>query len=282
MVTPQSQPTTLLTLPIRKYQIARVYGPGMPPSGEEGLKEHTLTKPVHQLGLILVHCWNVGEPDGPYPMEPGSRCPGEAGDWVPRAHEIIVHRIKPVLEAARAARMAVFHLAQPTYASRYPQYLEIAADPELQPVAPAEPVAGCVRPRAFADHWKDQYGAGYPGPIWETHPDTFDIARPVRPLPDEYVVVDGWQINDLCRRLDIDTLLYAGFMADLCLMNIPGAIREMFTRFGYTCIALRDCTTAYEFADTHEGRWMTRAAIRMLETDLGYTASSEDLVAALT
>jgi hypothetical protein len=51
---------------------------------------------------------------------------------------------------------------------------------------------------------------------------------------------------------------------------------EMFSRFGYHCIALRDCTTAYEFADTYEGRWMTRAAIRLMETDLGHTASSED------
>ena len=116
--------------------------------------------------------------------------------------------------------------------------------------------------------------------MWETHADKFDVAEAVRPLPDESVIVDGWQLNGLCRRMDIDTLVYAGFMADLCLMNIPGAIREMFTKFGYTCIALHDCTTAYEFADTYEGRWMTRAAIQLLETDLGHTASSENFIAA--
>ncbi len=56
----------------------------------------------------------------------------------------------------------------------------------------------------------------------------------------------------------------------------------MFTTFGYTCIALRDCTTAYEFTDTYDGKWMTRAAIRLLETDLGYTASSDDFIAAIS
>ena len=140
----------------------------------------------------------------------------------------------------------------------------------VRPPNPPEPIAGCVRPRSFEEHWRDQYGEGFPGPVWETHADKFDVAEAVRPLPDESVIVDGWQLNGL----------YAGFMADLCLMNIPGAIREMFTKFGYTCIALHDCTTAYEFADTYEGRWMTQAAIRLLETDLGYTTSSEDFISA--
>jgi hypothetical protein len=200
---------------------------------------------------------------------------------VPTAHEIIAHKIVPVLDAARQAEMAIFHLAQPTYASRYPQYRAVVADPELRPSDPPEHVAGCVRPRSFREHWLDQYGAGFPGPVWETHAETFDIAETVRPLSNESIVVDGWQLNGLCRRMDIDTLFYVGFMADLCLMNVPGAIREMFTKFGYTCIALRDCTTAYEFADTYEGKWMTRAAIRLLETDLGYTASSDDFCCAL-
>lgn len=271
-----------LGIPVRHYQIAQVYGPGMKPSCEEGLKEKLLEKPVGQVGLVLVHCWNVGEATGPYPISPDAHCPGEVADWVPTAHEIITEKIKPVLDVAREAGVATFHLAQPTYAPRYPQYLEIAADPELRPPSLPKSVAGCVRPRSFEGHWLDQYGEDFPGPIWETHPGNFNIAEAVRPLPDESVVVDGWQINGLCRRLDIDTLIYAGFMADLCLMNIPGAIREMFTTFGYTCIALRDCTTAYEFTDTYDGKWMTRAAIRLLETDLGYTASSDDFIAAIS
>jgi nicotinamidase-related amidase len=252
----------------------------MPPSCEEGYRVTLLQKPLGQIGLVLVHCWNIGESTGPYPTGSQERYPGQVADWVPEAHAIIADRIAPVLEAARAAGMAVFHLAQPTYAPRYPQFRAIVADPQLQEPAEEE-VAGCVRPRTFAEHFLGQYGEAFPGPVWETHAEIIDIATPVRPTGDEAVVVDGWQLNGLCRRKDIDTLIYAGFMADLCLMNVPGAIREMFTRFGYTCIALRDCTTAYEYSDTHQGGWMTRAAIRMLETDLGYTALSVDLTAAL-
>ena len=270
----------MLRLPIRYYQIARLYGPGMEASGKEGLQEKVLEKLQRQVGLILVHCWNLGEATGPYPIGTDTHCPGEAADWVPTAHEIIAKHIKPVLAASRRAEVAIFHLAQHAYAAKYPQYQEMVKNPELRNPNPALSIDGCVRPRSVEEQWQDEYGADFPGPVWVTHADTFDIAEAVRPLPSEYVFLDGWQLNGLCRRLDIDTLFYVGFMADLCLMNIPGAIREMATKFKYRCIVLRECTTAYEFTDTHESKWMTLAAIRLIESGLGYSASSKDFINA--
>jgi nicotinamidase-related amidase len=207
--------------------------------------------------------------------------PGEAADWVPTAHEIIQTKIKPALDAARSAHMAVFHLAQYVYAPRYPQYLKIAADPDLQPPSPEPKFEGCVRPRSVQEMWRDEYGPDFPGAVWVTHADKFDIARAARPLPDEYVFLDSWQLNGLCRRLDIDTLIYMGFMTDLCLLNIPGAMREMAHKFQYRCIALRDATIAYEYPETVEGNRMTEATIRHIETEIGYTATTEDFVRSL-
>ena len=273
-----------LKLPLRHYTISRLYGPGMPASGQEGFHERLLEKPVGQVGLVAVHCWNLGEETGPYPIGPDAHCPGEPADWVPTAHEIVADKIKPVLDTARNASIPVFHLAQYVYAPRYPKYLEIADDPDLN--APKDSgesmndIEGCVRPLSFEERWLEEYGPDYPGPVWITHADQFDIAEAVRPLPDEYVYLDGWQLNGLCRRLDIDTLIYVGFMADLCLLNIPGALREMANKFKYRCVVLRDCTVAYEYPDTVEGNFMTRAAIRHIETDLGYSASSEDFISA--
>jgi len=270
----------MLKLPIQYYQIARLYGPGMKASGREGIHQRLLEKPTKQVGLVSVHCWNLGEKNGPYPIDSDAHCPGEAADWVPTAHEIIANHIKPAMEAARKAGISVFHLAQHTYADKYPKYREIAADPELRDPNPTGNMSRCVRPRSVEEMWRDEYGTDFPGPVWVTHKDKFDIAESVRPLPDEYVFLNGWQLNGLCRRMDIDTLIYVGFMADLCLMNIPGAIREMVSKFGYRCIVLRECTTAYEFADTCEGGWMTRAAIRLIESGLGYSASSRDFITA--
>lgn len=270
----------LFSIPVRYYQIARLYGPGMPECGEEGLHERRLEGPVSQVGLVLVHCWNLGEPNGPYPFAPGTRCPGEAADWVPVAHAIVQERIRPALEAAREADVAVFHLAQSRYADRYAQYRKIASDPALKPPLSQQPVEGCVRTITRDERWQDEYGARFPGAVWETHAENFDIAESVRPLENEHVVLDGWRLNGLCRRLNIDTLFYAGFMADLCLVNIPGAIREMTNKFGYRCVALRDGTTAYEYPETHEGGWMTFAAIRIIESGLGYSATCADFITA--
>ena len=269
-----------LRLPIRFYRLGRIYGPGMPDCGPEGAQEKLLEKPVHQAGLVAVHYWNLGEATGPYPIGPDAHCPGAAADWVPTAHEIIAERIKPAMDAARKAGITVFHVAQGTYAPRYPTYTKIAEDPELQ--NPSQPVTfeGCVRPRTREEQWHDVLGPKFPGAVWETHADTFDIAETVRPLSGDPVVLTGWQLNGLCRRLDVDTLFYVGFMAEVCLLNSPGAIREMSGKFAYRCVVLRDCTTAYEFPDTYRDRRMTRATIRMIESGLGYSASSEDFIAA--
>ncbi len=271
---------SIFRMPVRYYQTARLYGPGMPPSGTEGFHEHMLEKPAGQVGLVLVHCWNLGEPGGPYPVPADAEPTGEAADWVLEARDIMRDKIAPALEAAREAGVAVFHLAQHTYAARYASFREIGDDPDLEPRINQLPFERCVRPRSIPEQWQHEYGEEFPGPVWLTHKDQFDIARPVRPLDSELVVLDGWQLNGLCRRRDIDTLFYVGFMADLCLVNVPGAIREMSSKFGYRCVVLRDCTTAYEFADTREHGCMARAAIRLIETGLGYSAVSDDFIAA--
>lgn len=270
-----------MRLPVQFYRIGRIYGPGMPSVESEGLNELVLDLDVRQTALVSVHCWNVGEADGPYPFEEGVRCPGKPADWVPVAHEIIRDRIQPTMKAARESGMTVLHLAQSGYAGKYPQYNAIASDSDLQePEIPK--TEGCIRRREFRAKWDDQYGPEYAGPVWVTHADTFDIVESVRPADDEPVFLTGLQLNGLCRRRDIDTLIYVGFMADLCLVNISGAIREMTNRFGYRCIVLRDCTTAYEYEDTVDGQWMTRAAIRTIETDGGYSAASESFISAAT
>jgi len=267
-------------IPLQYYQIAQLYGPGMSPSGKEGLHTRLFQKQVGRIGLVIVHPWNLGEPDGPYPFDAGTRIPGEAGDWVPRAHHIIADKIKPVLDAAREAGVAVFHLAQNSYASRYPQYLKIASDPELQSPEKKVTYKVCIEPRTIKEIWEAEYGINFPGPVWKTHAKKFDIAKSLRPLPDEAVFLNGWQLNGLCRHKKIDTLFYVGFMADLCLVNIPGAIREMSRKFKYRCVVLRDCTTAYEFVETVDGSWMTFAAVRLIESGMGYSATSDDFIPA--
>lgn len=57
-------------------------------------------------------------------------------DWFRLPKVVRLNLIKPVLEAAREAGVAVFRLAQSTYAPNYPQYLTIENDPELRSPVP--------------------------------------------------------------------------------------------------------------------------------------------------
>ncbi len=280
-VNPDTLSGQLFNLPIRYYQIAQLYGPGMPPSGEEGLHMDTLNINAGKIGLVLVHTWNLGEADGPYPIyDTTTWKDGEAGAWVPEAHKIVEENIHPVLKAARQSGIKVFHLAQSTYAEKYPQYQELKNDQGLQNPVKRVAFEKNIDPVSYQEGWNREYGEDYPGPVWKTHTMEFDIAKLLKPLPEESVFVTGWQLNGLCRRENISVLIYAGFMADLCLLNIPGAIREMTNTFRYKCIVLRDCTTAYEYEETIEGKWMTFAAIRLVESEFGYSASSKDFINA--
>jgi nicotinamidase-related amidase len=137
-----------------------------------------------------------------------------------------------------------------------------------------------VRPISETERNRELLGPEFPGAVWKTHPDIFGISESVQPLSDDHVFLNGWQLNGLCRRLDIDTLFFCGFMANICLLEMPGALREMAARFGYQCVVLRDCTTAYECADTVDGNWMTFATIRLVEQGLGYSASARDFITA--
>ena len=112
----------VVKIPIRWYRLGRMYGPGMPQDLEDGLQERILERTVDQIGLVSVHCWNLGESDGPYPFDAGTRSPGKVEDWVPSAHAIIRDGIKPAIEAARESGIQVFHLCVDSYARRYPTY----------------------------------------------------------------------------------------------------------------------------------------------------------------
>lgn len=271
----------ILKMPIRCYRLDRLYGPGMDSYVKEGLAEEIIEKPVSQVGLVAVHCWNLGEPDGPYPIGPDAHCPGSVADWVPTAHDIIRDHIRPAFDAAREAGITIFHMGGPGYAPKYPTYAKIAADPELtppkregKPEPGGEPMR-CVRP---VDAHDRIFGENFPGSPWaKTHPGIHDIAKALRPTDTEPMLTTGRQLNGLCRRMDIDTLFYVGFMADVCLIAIPGAVRYMNGR-GYRCVVLRECTTAYEYPDTYEGRWMLRTLLRKVEAGMGYTASTSDFI----
>ena len=80
--------------------------------------------------------------------------------------------------------------------------------------------------------------------------DNLDIAEPVKPLDGDVLVVTTEQFDDWLRGQGIDTLLYTGFSANLCILDSPAAIKAM-AALGYRCVILGQATTADQFPETN-------------------------------
>jgi nicotinamidase-related amidase len=265
-----------LTFPVRYYRI-HPYGVGMaqPAKAFLGYAEKRITVPLAEAALVLVHHWNEGFPEGLSPWLEHPECNGYL-EYVTRARPIIEEHVVPLLADARRAGLTVVHLVSGPYAEKYPQY---QATKELAGPEP-EPEPGSVRTDWMRERAEECYGPGF----WEHHPPTTDTSQPrhrdipecVRPLPDEIMAANGRQLNRVLRERGIWTLLYTGFLTNVCLTHSPGAMIDMINR-GYRCVVLRDCTTSGEQADTVDEMLNYRAAIRYFEYTLAYSALSKEV-----
>jgi len=80
---------------------------------------------------------------------------------------------------------------------------------------------------------------------------------------------------------DIDTLLFVGFVANFCVLDSSGGIRDVATRFSYRTILLTGATAAHEFPDTVEGEKMEFFVARQVQYRFGFTASAGYLLRSL-
>ncbi len=223
--------------------------------------------PIEQSALVLVDVW-----DCHYIQTHQAR-----------AEEIIRERIVPLLDAARSAGLRVVHAPAKPAATKYPQWTQFAADEDLfgprgapEPWPPAEFVR---REGDYSQYAKPKARGKLRETIQRTQRER-DIHPAVRPQPGDFVIATGPQLHRLCRFFRILHLFYAGFAANMCVLDRDYGIRAMARR-GYNCILLRDCTTAIEADETVGKLELTEAAIWDVEMLRGFSTTSEHLIAAL-
>ena len=78
----------------------------------------------------------------------------------------------------------------------------------------------------------------------------------------------------------IRVLFYCGFATNMCLIDKPGAIKEMAER-GYMPIVVRDATTGTENSETVNGLWITHAFIDQIEMMWGYSITTREFLCAI-
>lgn len=83
-------------------------------------------------------------------------------------------------------------------------------------------------------------------------------------------------LDSTLRSRGIRNLVVAGFDARICLGN---TVTDAVYR-GYRVVVLRDATRTFEYPETQAGGWANFMAIRYIETNVGYTALTDDYIAA--
>jgi len=132
------------------------------------------------------------------------------------------------------------------------------------------------------------HGLDYLENSWKPITPVFN--RAIQPLESEAVIpkshkdgFNGTMLDYYLKTWRIDTLLVAGFHLKSCLFHTCVGARH----HNYRVIMLRDCTNSFEFPDTldsdnPEGGWLRFVFLRIYETDIGYTSTSDDLIKSNT
>lgn len=123
---------------------------------------------------------------------------------------------------------------------------------------------------------------------WKPLTPTFN--QLIQPLQSEAVIpkshkdgFNGTVLDYYLKSWNIETIIAVGFHLKSCLFHTCASARHN----NYRVVMLRDCTNSSEFPDTvdagnPEGGWFRYVFLRMYETDIGYTSTSNDLKEAFT
>jgi nicotinamidase-related amidase len=266
-----------IKLPVRQY-IA------VPSENPKGLVTETWELPIEQTAFIELHCWNIGVPGGiPVPDDywvfMGSKQNHE------RMAVIVETVIAPTMTAARQAGMPTVHVQSESIAARYPEFhLASSVLRPQQQVAETRNAQDVRRKTRHATRNTNHavaranrvHGEGYMS--WDGW-SKLDVAPQLKPQKGDVMIATTQEFHEWLQAKGITTLIYTGFCTNLCILDSLAAMKAMSSH-GYRCVLLREGTYGVEFADMPPNMH-TEAAIRYVESWVGYTASVGDFVRAL-
>ena len=223
-----------------------------------GLQHEEQCLDVDKTAFFLIDVYGKGydDPDGEAPEYPSLFFK----ELFFKERAIIRDKIRPCLDAARAAGLKT------VYTTNY-----------WSPMNWDESEFGLLVYRVES---------GWSGTLEETAGGDSDYVAwsdILRPQPGDFLVkktmYDAFfetNMDTVLRNLGIRNLVCVGFAADICLLNtVIGAMYR-----NYRVVVLRDCTLAAEFEDTLEDMCMTWFGIRYVEAMVGFTATSDEFMAA--
>lgn len=232
-------------------------------SGEKQPASFEYTLPLSRTALIICDMWDH--------------------HWCDSASQrvdALAHKMQPVIDLLRQHGVLIIHAPSETmsFYKDNPARLAILAFPKIQT---PEPLTLTESPLPI-----DDSDGGCDNPNNSLKPNTRVWTREnsaIRVLDTDLVSDDGHEIYNALHAKGIQTLLYAGVHANMCILNRTFGIRQM-AKWGMRAILIRDLTDAMynpasrPFVSHQRG---TEMVIEHIEANWAPTVTSDDLVSAL-
>lgn len=264
-----------LRLPAHYYQqFDAEFARDVPGEGYGGWQQADIDISREHTAVVVMHAWDAGR---------RAEFPGwhRAVEYIPRSYAICQTVFPPLLQAVRAAGFKLIHVVGGgDYFRACPGYQKAQA---LAGPSPAGPAAIAVdetlaKLQAFrADHVfvgahnRADVQAGFK---------RLDFAPQARPQGDEWVVGDTHQMAAVCRHLNVNHLIYAGFAINWCLLLSPGGMAEV-SKYGIMCSAFRQAVTAVENRETARAELAKELGLWRVALAYGFVFDVDPFVAAL-
>jgi nicotinamidase-related amidase len=190
---------------------------------------------------------------------------------------LIAAKMEPLLEQARAAGVLIIHAPSDTM-DFYANTPERAAAKDAPTVAPPKELV-LQQPALPIDD--SDGGCDVPG--YKEHRAWSKQIATLKIMPGDVISDSGKEIYNVLMQHHIDTVLYMGVHANMCILNRTFGMRQM-TKWGLRCILVRDLTDAMynpamrPFVSHAAG---VELVIEYIEKYAGPTVTSDQVRAAL-
>lgn len=231
---------------------------------------------LEKTAIVIMHAAYLGTPE--QAPEQFSYC-----EYIPRSYRIAEENFSPILDAARAAGVKVYHV--PFGAGYFENLPGYQYTQSLNAEAPYAP-----RDRATADDvltelytFKDNNVA--PGPnAWDgiiaSRKAYLDFLPQAKPQANEPIATTANELAAIAVKDGINHFIYMGFAIDACLLSAPGGMVDMQGR-GFMCSAITDAVTAVESRESVQNGLHTEAAYWRISVNYGFLYDSKDLISAI-
>jgi hypothetical protein len=238
--------------------------------------------PLAETALVSMHAENIGLiPEIPYSDKGPLAGYMSWLEYEGRKVDIVRTVYPKILAAARAAGLAVVHVAMGEYGRKYPGYARALkfSGPEPRVDTPRAPGSGKPYPPddrksrlIFGEHYNDNRDEEHFGRY-------FDFAEQAKPRGDEFVVETSHQLSSVLSSLGAWNLIYIGFAINWCLWFSGGGMADM-SRLGYRCSCIREGVTAVENKESVRGEQHKEEAMWRTSLMFGYVFGADDFIAA--